>query len=234
MTWWVAGAMVGGSLLSSSMQSDATEQASQTQANSTAAGIAENRRQFDTTREDYAPFREVGVGALRQVESENSRNPTPAEVMSDPGYQFGLDQGQKALDRKAAAAGGRVSGASLKAASEYGMNYATAGYDKAWARRAERLNRLQALAGIGQTATANTATAGQSSTNAITGLISGQGDATAAGQLARGNIWGNAVNQIAGAGSRYSGGSNNANYNSAGTYQPYYTGTGSGGDYQYG
>lgn len=212
MTFWVAGAIVVGGIGSSLLQSDAAGNAADTQSQSTAAATGEQRRQYDTTREDFRPYREVGYRTLPTLESEVNRLPTPQEVMSDPGYQFGLDQGQKALDRKAAAAGGRVSGASLKAASEYATNYATTGYDAAYKRRQDRLNRLAALAGIGQTAVSGGANLGQQSSNAISGLISSQGDATAAAGLARGNIWGNAINSLTASGSRVLSGGNNSGF----------------------
>lgn len=126
--------------------------------------------------------------------------------MSDPGYQFGLDQGQRALSRRIAASGGRVSGAALKAADQYATNYATTGYGAAYQRRQDRMNRLAALAGIGQTATAGGAAAGSNSANQISNLISSQGNASGGAQLAQGNIWGNAVNQIGAVASRNNGG----------------------------
>ena len=178
------------------MQADAASSAADTQAASTQAGIDENRRQFDLTREDYRPYREAGQRALSTFENEISRLPTHEEVMARPGYQFGLEQGQRALDRKFAASGGRVSGAALKAAARYGTDYATTGYNAEYQRYQDRLNRLSALAGIGQSATGSSAAAGQASTNAITQLLSNQGDASAAAQLARGNIWGNQFSQF--------------------------------------
>jgi len=128
---------------------------------------------------------------------------TAADVMQDPGYQFGLQQGQQALDRKAAAAGGRVSGAALKSAAQYATNYATAGYGAAYQRGQDRLNRLQQLAGMGQVATNASANAGAVSTNAISNLLSSQGNASGAAGLAQGNIWGNAANQLGAVGQRW-------------------------------
>ncbi len=125
------------------------------------------------------------------------RTPTAEEIMSDPGYQFGLQQGQLGLDRKAAAMGGRVSGAALKAASRFNTDYASTGYGAAYQRGQDRLNRLAAIAGIGQTATSGSAAAGQSASSNISNALQSQGNATAASQLAQGNIWGNAANQIA-------------------------------------
>lgn len=187
----------GASLLGSVLQSDATGDAAGLQAQGTADQIAENRRQFDLTRADYAPYRETGVNALKQLATDINGAPTAAEVMAQPGYQFGLKQGQQALDRKVASMGGRVSGAAIKSATRYATDYATTGYGAEYQRRQDRLNRLAALAGIGQTATTGSAQAGQAAANNIGSALSSQGDASAAARLAQGNIWGNAGNQIA-------------------------------------
>ena len=220
MSGWAAGASVVGSLIGGSMQSDAASQASATQAQSTATQVAENSRQYDQTRADSAPYRAAGASALGTLQGEMGQQTTAAEAMSDPGYQFGLQQGQLAIDRKAAANGGRDSGAALKSAAEYATNYATTGYSAAYQRRQDRLNRLASLAGIGQTATASSAAAGAASSNALTSIVNSQGNAAAAGQLAQGNIWGNTANQIAAQGSRYLSNSGGGN-NNAPAFTPY-------------
>ena len=197
----------GASLVGGMLQSDAAGDAADAQAGATAASIAEQRRQFDLTRGDYAPYRAIGTNALRRlgafygVDDSTQAQPglgaglTEAQIQMDPGYEFGRQQGEQALNRKIAAAGGRVSGASLKAAQRFGTDYATTGYSAAYGRRQDRENRLAALAGIGQTATAGSASAGQNATNAISQALQSQGDATAAAGMARGNIWSNALNQ---------------------------------------
>lgn len=197
MSFAVAAVAAGATIVGSIIQGNAAENAAETQAGATQEGIGEQRRQFDLTREDYAPYREAGRRGLEAFESELNRPVTSADVMQDPGYQFGLQQGQTALDRRIAAMGGRVSGASLKAAARYGTDYATTGYNAAYQRRQDRLNRLAALAGIGQSATGSSAQAGMNMANNVSGMLTAQGDASAAAQLARGNIWGNTANQIA-------------------------------------
>jgi hypothetical protein len=194
MSWWSVGAAVGGALISSSASRSAASQ----QSDATARATEEQARQYDQTRSDYAPFRQAGVNALGQLQKEMDTPMSSEDVMrSDPGYQFGLDQGQQAIDRKTAAAGGRISGAALKAASEYGQNYATTGYNAAYQRRQDRLNRLQALAGFGQTATAGTAQAGAQTASNNANLMTGLANATGASTIAQGNIWGNAINAAA-------------------------------------
>lgn len=201
---FIAAAIVGGSaIVGGVLQSNAAGRAASKQAASTDRATDEQARQYDQTREDYAPYREAGKKALGQYETEINAPVTSADVMSDPGYQFGLSQGQLGLDRKAAAAGGRVSGAALKSAAEYANNYATTGYNAAYQRRQDRLNRLASLANIGQTATGGSAAAGAAKSNAISNLLSSQGDASAAASMAQGNIWGNTVNQLGAVASKW-------------------------------
>lgn len=152
---------------------------------------------------------QAGAGQSEQPWVDQTTAPQGIDPTKDPGYQFGLEQGQQAIDRKTAAAGGRVSGASLKAAAQYGTDYATTGYSAAYQRRQDRLSRLQTLAGYGSTPASGST--GQQPNNGNAALISSQGNATGAATLAQGNIWGNAINQAGAAFTR--GGSN-------GTYTP--------------
>jgi len=55
---------------------------------------------------------------------------------ADPGYQFRLREGEKAINRAASAQGGRLSGATLKALQAHGQGLASEEYDKAYGRRA--------------------------------------------------------------------------------------------------
>jgi hypothetical protein len=197
MTFWVAGAVVVGSAISAHSAGKAAD----TQAASTQAGIAEQQREYDQNRADTQIYRDYGADALSKLQVGNDTPLDPNSVQLDPGYQFGLKQGQQAIDRMSAASGGRLSGAALKAASQYNTDYANTGYSTAYNRanqaRADRLNRLAALAGIGQTAVQQTGAAGANAANQISGMMTAQGNASAAGQIAQGNIWAGAGNQIA-------------------------------------
>lgn len=186
-------ATIGGALISADAMGDAAD----TQAEATAGSVAEQRRQFDLQRQDSAPYREAGANALSQFQTLTNTPTTAADVMQDPGYKFGLDQGQQAIDRKIAAMGGRVSGAAIKAAGRFGTNYAATGYTAADQRRNDRLNRLASLAGIGQSATSASAAAGTAAAQNIGNLMTSQGNAAAGAQVAQGNLWGNTANQLA-------------------------------------
>jgi hypothetical protein len=62
------------------------------------------------------------------------RNFGAADFQADPGYNFRLSEGLKALDRQAAARGGLMSGAALKAAGRYGQEAASQEYGNAFNR----------------------------------------------------------------------------------------------------
>lgn len=202
MTWGYV-AVAAATVVGGYMASESADDAAQSQENSSNNAIAAQNQQQAQQRADSAPYRAAGVTALGQLATENNVPVTSADVMSDPGYKFGLQQGQQATDRKIAAGGGRVSGAAIKAAGEYATNYATTGYNAAYQRRQDRLNRLAALAGIGQTSTNASAASGANSANAISNILGQQGDAAGAAQLAQGNIWGNVGNQLGAVGQRW-------------------------------
>lgn len=59
---------------------------------------------------------------------------TGEDLASDPGYQFQLAEGEKALSRNQAARGNYFSGAALKAAQDYGQGLAATTFDAANSR----------------------------------------------------------------------------------------------------
>lgn len=111
-----------------------------------------------------------------------------------PGYQFRLDEGQKALERSAAARGMLNSGATGKALLRYGQDYASNEYNTF-------LNRLSTAAGAGQVASQNAAGLYQSQGNALAGLAVDRGNALASGQRAIGQSAQSGFNNLVGAGS---------------------------------
>lgn len=222
MTFWVAGAAVVGTIGGSLISSNAASNAADKQAQGTSDAIAENRRQFDITQANQAPYLAAGKTALGTLATENDTPLDTSTIQMDPGYQFGLKQGQQAIDRQTAAAGGRISGAALKAAAQYGTDYATTGYSTAYARanqaRTDRLNRLAALAGIGQTATQNVGAVGANTANANSALMAAAGSNAGAAALAQGNIWSNTTNQLAALYGRNATSSTPNGYTSANRY----------------
>lgn len=165
------------------------------------AGAAAQRYAADIQRQMFErqvalqePWRQAGVGALNQlIPLAGQYTPFNANQMyQEPGYQFRLSEGLKAMERGAAARGGLQSGAALKAAQRYGQEYAAGEYQNAFNRylreREARLNPLQSLANVGQTSAQTMA--GQAGTYGSNignlNLLAGANQANAA--LAMGNI----------------------------------------------
>jgi hypothetical protein len=185
---------------------------------------ATNRYIYDRTRADYTPQRLVGQSALYKladmygvarpaaavggVEEQFFGN-APAEVGMtpgfggfevSPGYQFRVGEAMKAIQRSAAARGSLRSGATMDAIQRRVQGVASDEYENF-------SNRLAALAGIGQTATAGSAAAGQAYAGQQTQTALAQGQiATNAGN-ARATAYqntGSAINNgITGAASAY-------------------------------
>lgn len=158
MTFWVAGAVVGSSLIGAS----ASRSAASTQAAAAEQGTAAQERMFERQVQLQEPWRKAGEAALNKlIPLTDYQKFGMAQFTADPGYAFRLSEGQKALERSAAARGGLLSGATGKALTRYGQEMGSQEYQNAFnryqAERAAQLQPLQSLAGVGQTS-ANTLT----------------------------------------------------------------------------
>lgn len=123
-----------------------------------------------------------------------------SDFQADPGYAFRLDQGNKALNAAAAARGGMISGNALTAAQNYGQQMGSQEYQNAYNRyqtnRANQLQPLQSLMGIGQTSTnALTNAAGAYGTAAGNNALAA-GNAQAAGMIGGANAWSGGLNNL--------------------------------------
>lgn len=115
---------------------------------------------------------------------------TPEQFLAnqDPGYGFRFSEGQKAVDRQAAARGGLISGNALKATQAFGQEAASQEYTNAFNRfqvsRNATLSPYQGLQGVGFNAATGMANAydrfGDRSIGAIGGYGATAGGATSA------------------------------------------------------
>lgn len=114
-----------------------------------------------------------------------------AALMTAPGFQFRISEGQKALERSAAARGTLLTGGTLKAITRYGQDFASNEYNN-------RYNQLYNLSNLGlnaagQQASNNTSYAGNAGNlltnqaNTGTGLITQNANAQAAGTVGAAN-----------------------------------------------
>jgi hypothetical protein len=188
MAWMTAAAIVGSSLLGANQ----ANKAAQTQSQAADTSVALQERMFNENLKRQKPFYEAGVNALPElIKASRYTNFGVDQFQADPGYGFRLSEGQKALERSAAARGGLISGGALKAAQRYGQEMGSQEYTNAFnryqAERQARLNPLQSLTGMGQT-TANTiGGAGQNMASNVGEAYMGGANARASGYVGVGN-----------------------------------------------
>lgn len=176
----VAGLSIGASLLGGYEQNKAAQDAAGQSAQASANALAEQRRQFNIGQQNLAPYLGAGRQALNYLGSNiYGGAPTfqPGQYQESPGYQFQLQQGQKALTNQLSAAGMRGSGRALQAAERFGQGLANQDYNQWYQRQLQAhqqnqqdyqnyLSRIYQLAGLGSGAVNTGVTAGQNYANA--------------------------------------------------------------------
>jgi hypothetical protein len=203
----VGSAIIGG--VSASKASKAQQQAAETAAeasrDTTQASIEAQERMFNRQVALQEPFRETGLAAqnrLADLLGISGRTSEPGygyglqrfsmdNYQADPGYGFRLKRGLDAMERTAAARGGLLSGNQLRGAMEFGQDLASQEYGNAFNRyqteRANILNPLQSLGGVGQTATNTLTNAAGNLGAGMAGAYGNLGSALSANAINAGN-----------------------------------------------
>lgn len=190
--------------------SGAAREAAQTANAAAERDLALRTRMYEEGVARQQPFYQAGVNALPQYISgieqggELVRGFTNADFTADPGYAFRLAEGQKTLDRQAAARGGLISGGALKAAQRYGQEMGSQEFGNAYNRFRDtqglRRNALAGVAGYGPTAASSINAAGQTYASGAGNVMSGQGETSAnallASQRARSSSYGQLGNAL--------------------------------------
>lgn len=193
------GSVIGGVLgySSSKKQAKAAENAANTQAEATRYASDMQKEMYDQTRTDLDPYRQAGTSALDQLMGQMGQNGyfnqtySGQDIYNDPSYQFRLRQGLDAVESSAAARGGLLSGATLKALNNYASDYASQEYSNAHSRfnadQTNQYNRLSNLVGIGQNAAVQQGNAGMQTAQAVANNTMAGANAQAAGTIGAAN-----------------------------------------------
>lgn len=212
---------VGGSALlgvaGASMQSNASRNAADRQAS---AAEKANQMQWDMyqqNRKDFQPWRTAGQTALNNLQNpEFQQDFTMADFEKDPGYEFRMSEGAKALERSASARGGLNSARTMKELTRYGQGFASNEFNNAYNRfnldRERRFNRLSSIANMGSGANTAMANAGQNYVNAASGNVLGAANAQGAGDIASANQWANLGGNLGNLGMQYAAYNNSQNW----------------------
>lgn len=202
-----AGASIGGSLGGGVDNQRATRDAinAQTyganQANQTIANT------YQQQREDLQPWRQAGGAAMSQLASGNVMG--NKQFYGDPGYQFRLNEGLKAVNANASARGRLNSGATMKELMRYGQGFASNEYNNAYNRE---FNRLSGLANMGYGATGQAVQAGSNYGNQVAGVQTGLANANAAARMNQSNNQQQTMGSLMGLGGQVLGGAFQGGY----------------------
>ena len=117
-----------GSIFGGNSQKKAVKKAGQLQYDAAMQGIAESRRQYDQTRSDYQPFRDLGYGALDGfgdligINGDANQMEQIEMLKASPLYQSLFDNGQEAMLASASATGGLRGGNFQEASMDFGRD----------------------------------------------------------------------------------------------------------------
>jgi hypothetical protein len=228
-------AIAASSIGSAALGSRAASKAASAQQKAADQAAQVQRETFERQAELQEPFRQAGITSQNELMrllgiggdasaadyGMLTRQFRPEDMQMDPGYAFRLAEGQKALERSAAARGGLLSGSMLKGAQRFGQEMGSQEYmnafNRAQAQLGTRLGALGGLYGAGQAAAGQVAgQAGQMGVN-VGNLMTQSGQARASGYLGQANALSNALSQGAGLYGMYKGGYFDSPGSSAGT-----------------
>lgn len=221
---WVAAAIGVSSLLgaysankAAGEQADAATRAAEAQAGASRYAADLQQQQYRENVQRQQPFYEAGVNALPELVQASKYTPFDmSQFQADPGYGFRLSEGQKALERSAAARGGLISGGALKAATRFGQEMGSQEYTNAFnryqAEREARLGPLRTLTGMGGTTASNLGSAGQTMASNVGNAATAGANAAAEGYMGAANA--RASGYMGGYNAINSGLTNYLNYNS--------------------
>lgn len=198
----IAGSALGaaGGLLGSRGSRKAAKRAAKAQQKAIQQGIDTQNQAFSDIRGYQSPYIQAGNTSQNRLLSllgmqggdvasadygKYGQDFSMSDFEQDPGYAFRMSEGLKALDRQAAARGGLISGAALKASQRYGQDMASQEYQNAFNRyqvnRQNQLDPLYRMMGSGQNASNFLGNARLQTASNISNLYTNKGESKAAG-----------------------------------------------------
>ncbi len=159
-----AGVGLASSYLSGKEEASAARKGMAAEERMAANNLDFQKEQAETQLADFAPWREAGEEALGKIQSgieSGAFSMDNFQYKADPGYQFRLDQGIKALDASAASRGRLLSGAQQQGVNAYAQGMASQEYGNAYNReqnnKTRKYNMLSSLNQGGQASAAGQA-----------------------------------------------------------------------------
>jgi len=204
---WVATAVIGAGVLGAGATIYGANKAADAQTAAGERAIAMQQQQYQQTRSDLSPYRDIGASAGSQLSSRIGELTAPinmdqATLEKTPGYQFNLTQGMRGVTNSAAARGLGSSGAALKGAATFATGLADSTYqnqfNNANINQTNAYNRLKGLVDTGENAAAQTGALGEKAAYNSGVAAVGEGNAQAAAANRIGSSIANTINGIGG------------------------------------
>lgn len=177
-----AGISAAGSLLSGITGGKGAKKAAQIQADAYGKGIDEQRRQFDETQANFAPYREGGGAALASVlellglSGADKQGAAIDSLKASPGFTSLYNTGSDTILQNAAATGGLRGGNTQNSLANFGSNLLGTVIQG-------QLSNLGGLVNVGVGANNSVGQFGQQTANNVASLLGQQGGAQANGVL---------------------------------------------------
>lgn len=125
----------------------------------------------------------------QQQQQTQPSGPDMSVFWASPDYNFRRSEGNRGIERTAAARGGAFSGNALRALTEFNSGLASQEFG-------DFFNRRAGLAGLGQTATGQSGLAGLRTADNVGNALMAGGDARASGILGQANTINNSLGSI--------------------------------------
>jgi hypothetical protein len=216
---WAAAAGAAVSVVGGMMGSSSAKKAAGKESKAAKYAAMIQQQQYEQNRKDMMPWMDRGKEAGSALQQrmglgkdtgdgnygELMRSFTNADFVKDPGYQFRMDEGQKGVERGAAARGGLLSGAAAKEMQRYGQGFASNEFGNAYGRynqdQGNRFNRLQSISAQGQGVGQYLGNAGAQNAEGVGNALRGSAAAKAGGIMGAANAWSGALGGMGGAAS---------------------------------
>lgn len=190
-----AGAGLLGNVIGGKGAAKSAKQAARIQAAASDRAIAEEKRQYDTTRTDFMPYLDTGklglggLGDLVGVNGNDKQQTAIDALMASPYYRSLYSNGEEAILQNGSATGGIRGGNMQRGLADFGRDTLNQTIQ-------QQMSALAGLAGMGMGATNSVSNFGQNAANNIANLQVGKGQAQAGSLLTQAGInsqlWNNA------------------------------------------
>lgn len=176
---WVAAAIIGGAVIGAGASAYSANRAAGAASDASRRATDAELQMYNQSREDLAPYREAGTGALDMISQlygipgADGQAPAQRDLSSfytSPNYEFVRSEGLRGVTNSRAAMGSGSGGNAIRGAERFAGNLASGEFQN-------YVDHLFAVAGMGSGATQVGVQAGQNTANSLANIYTNEGNA---------------------------------------------------------